>query len=172
MWVAKKVKTFFRHRKFDSWTISRELFNTIRKIVPEGGAIVELGSGKGTKQLLKHYYVTSVEHDPKFCIKRSDRHRMFFAPLVDNWYDRNVIMRAVSNTYPHLLLIDGPPGHTRIEMQRFFHLFKHLKCPVIFDDVSRHLDEIVMRQWCLEMGYMPMITRVNDSKSFAVCTKI
>ena len=46
--------------QFGCGAITRALFDDIRFMVPDGSHILEFGSGRGTKELLKHYKVTSV----------------------------------------------------------------------------------------------------------------
>ena len=43
------------YESFGDWAISKEMFNWIVKNFPENSVILELGSGSGTKELVKKY---------------------------------------------------------------------------------------------------------------------
>ena len=47
---------------FGQVSISKNCFELIRSILPEGKTILEFGSGFGTTQLAKHYNMYSVEN--------------------------------------------------------------------------------------------------------------
>ena len=52
--------------KFGGWAIQESCFNLIKKILPEGKTILELGSGHGTDALSKHYNMISIENQPEW----------------------------------------------------------------------------------------------------------
>ena len=70
-----------------AWSISKELFDYIRKILPEGSTIVELGSGWASEQLSKYYTVYSIEHSEKWLDKYNTNY--IYAPIKNNWYEYN-----------------------------------------------------------------------------------
>lgn len=132
-------------KDFGGWQISRELFDYIRLILPEGSTMLELGSGWGSSQLALHYTLYSVEHDPVW-VDRYDSHYIY-APLVDGWYDVQVLERTLPKYYD-LILVDGPPGHVGIGRIGFFHNLRLFRTdvPIIFDDVDRPAEYALMVQ--------------------------
>ena len=52
--------------KFGGWAIQESCFNLIRKILPDGKNILEMGSGYGTLALSKHYGMISVENQSEW----------------------------------------------------------------------------------------------------------
>jgi len=122
---------------FDNWSISQELFNWIRANLPKGKTILELGSGRGTVELLKYYNVYSIEHDPKW-IGYARKGKYIYAPLVQYdkyiWYD---ISRLILPENYDLILVDGPTGLTGREgFVINIHLF-NMDVPIIIDDIQR-----------------------------------
>jgi hypothetical protein len=65
--------------KFGGWAISKECFNYIRKLLPDGKIILELGSGEGTDMLSKHYKMYSIENQKEW-IDRYDS-TYIYAPI-------------------------------------------------------------------------------------------
>ena len=122
---------------FDEWSISPELFSWIRANLPKGKTILELGSGRGTVELLKYYNVYSVEHNPDW-IGYAKKGNYIYAPIVEydkcRWYD---ISKLILPEDYDLILVDGPTGS--IGREGFLinrHLF-NLNVPIIIDDVQR-----------------------------------
>ena len=111
---------------FGGWSIPKELFDTLVKILPEGKTILELGSGEGTAELLKKWNVISIEDNTKFVDKvyKSDKykHTWIYAPMVrakpDNdskkfsveWYSTKNIELGLKHLDYDLILVDGPDG--------------------------------------------------------------
>jgi hypothetical protein len=52
--------------KFGGFAIQESCFNLIKRILPEGKTILELGSGHGTNALSKHYNMISIENQPEW----------------------------------------------------------------------------------------------------------
>lgn len=149
---------------FGGWSIDKALFDEVKKIVPDNGIIMEFGSGAGTDELLKYYWVISYEHNPKYATQRPDRHIMIHAPLKNGWYDIDSIGYHMAN----LLLIDGPPGQLRENLPMY--LLYGIKIPVIFDDVNRKGDFDTMAKFCKLYKYDYKIF-IGEQKNFAVCMK-
>lgn len=154
---------------FGKSAISRELFNKIKEILPEGSSILEFGAGEGTKELLNYYKVSSVEHNGKYAkqIKAKCSHCVYLAPLENGWYSEDMVRSALS-VKKALILIDGPPKELRANLP--IDLFKDIECPVIFDDVNRGLDRSIMHLFCYKNKYESKIYKGKE-KDFAVCTK-
>jgi hypothetical protein len=109
-----------------------ELLAWVRRTVPAGSAIVELGSGEGTKHLAKFYEVWSVEHDPAWLGKALTHY--VHAPLLDGWYHPGAIFEHLPAVYS-LLIVDGPPGN-RSGLLKHLNLFRR-DVPMVFDDLNQ-----------------------------------
>lgn len=154
---------------FGNSAISRELFDKIREILPEGDTVLEFGMGEGTKELLKHYNVVSIEHNPKYAklLTGKYKHWLFATELVGGWYDLDAVVAALDCAYD-LILIDGPPAELRANLP--ISLFAHELGTVIFDDVNREIDRDVMLRFCRKNLYDYEIIK-GRQKHFAVCIK-
>ena len=136
--------------EFGEVSIGDNLFLYIRKVLPEGSTILELGSGWGTSQLVKYYNVFSVEHDPEYQDLYHDQY--LCSPLKQHkavknhegevWYDAKVLGGLLLGLEYDLLLIDGPPTY-RAGFVKYFSLFDSTAI-MIFDDVNRSKDNKVM----------------------------
>lgn len=119
---------------FGGWSISKELFDYVRTIVPEGKTIVEMGSGWASGEFSRYYTVYSIEHD-KMWLDRYNTHYIY-APLVDGWYDKNAIENRLPESYD-LIIVDGPThesGYTGfVKNLKLF----NTNVPIIIDDVDR-----------------------------------
>lgn len=124
-----------------AWSISKELFDFIRLILPEGKTILELGSGWATGQFAKFYTVYSVEHDHKWLYKYN--YNYIYAPIKNNWYDPQILEKELPKEYD-LILVDGPPGWIgRSGFYNYLHLF-NTDAIIIFDDVNRKVEYNLM----------------------------
>lgn len=134
-------------------SMSEEVFETIRTLLPEGKTILELGSGWGSGQLAKHYKVWSVEH----AIQWTDMYHLnyIYAPLMkhkvqknypdsEHWYDTRVLELVLPTIDYDLLFVDGPPRPDRPGIVKYWHLFHKTEVPIIFDDIQRPDDRQVM----------------------------
>ena len=90
------------------WNISHQLYEWTVANLPPGRTILELGSGAGTALLARRWTVYSVEHDSRF-VGRYDS-TYIEAPIVNGWYDADILRTALPSGYD-LLLVDGPPAH-------------------------------------------------------------
>lgn len=131
-----------------SYYISQELLAYIRRTLPAGSTILELGSGTGTGWLAKDYKMYSVEDKKKFVGKENSTY--IHAPLCSynipkfpsqtQWYDTDVLEKQLPKEYD-MILVDGPTGDIgRGGFARFIHLFRD-DVPIIFDDIRRE-DEL------------------------------
>jgi len=122
-----------------SFTLAEEVYAVIYSLVPEGGTILELGSGLSTRILNEKYKVYTVEHKMKYINHLSSlpNATLFYASVdpETNWYDREVIKQIPRDH--DLILVDGPIGDVRrLGFGENYDLFKQ-DVPVIFDDVNR-----------------------------------
>lgn len=127
----------------DGWAISTELFTWMLENIPKNSTILELGSGTGTEQLVKHYNVYSVEHDKKWLGLVPETHYIY-APLQNNWYDVGILKQYLPTHYD-VLLIDGPPNTKRAGIINHLDLF-NTDIPIIVDDTHRELDLLIVKK--------------------------
>lgn len=118
----------------DHWSMSIEGFNWILENIPLGNSVLEIGAGKGTKELSKFYKVTSVE-DKKQWVGFVENVNYIYAPLSNNkWYNINDLKNNLPVKYD-FLIIDGPEGSpNRVPILANIDLF-YLDCPILIDDV-------------------------------------
>lgn len=161
--------------------IGEVLYSYIRDVLPEGSTILELGSGWGTSQLVKHYKVYSVEHDPMYWDKYHDNY--LYVPLKkhkviknhdgDMWYAADVLKLALEGIKYDLLLIDGPPVY-RAGFVKYFDLFDP-DVIMIFDDVNRSKDNSVMNSIASKLKVPYVTYGAGTEKLFGVindpCTR-
>jgi len=148
------------------WSITEQHLSWLSSRLPENKTILELGSGNGTYHLCVNWKVFSVEHDPRF-LHRHGSSTYIHAPIVDGWYDVQVLKSQLPKHYD-LLIIDGPPGTIgRTKMLEHLDLFC-LDVPIMVDDTHR----IAERKIATELGKLldrkPLITMCKDGRSFAV----
>ena len=124
-------------------SITERTFDAIRELLPDGGRILELGSGDGTSALTEFYDVVSVEESFDW-IGRCSKSRYIHAPLVDGWYDPKILAEQLPPRGGYdLVLVDGPRVVENPKARKG--LLKHLglfdiSVPFVFDDVNREHD--------------------------------
>lgn len=130
-------------KTFGDGSIDEDLFRWILNNLARGSILLELGSGRSTIELCKHYEVISIEHDVNWINRYPSRY--IFAPLkkVDRseWYDIDILKAELPVRYD-MILIDGPPSHNgpyrRGGFLRNLNLFRTV--PMVFDDLDRNND--------------------------------
>lgn len=132
------MNTNINYNNLNGWAIPDEMMNWILTNVPKGSTILELGSGNGTKELVKNYKVYSIEHDKNW-INVVPESNYIHAPIVDNWYDVNVLKKQLPKDYD-LLIIDGPIGPMRINFLKNYRLFRN-DVTILVDDTNRPEDK-------------------------------
>lgn len=134
---------------FGGWSISKELFNYILQILPAGSTILELGSGWASGELSKNYTVYSIEHNKRWLNKYQTNY--IYAPIVNNWYDTEVLKKELSLIQYDLILIDGPPGTIgRVGFYNNLNLF-NTDVIMIFDDVNRPAEYNLLNNVALKL---------------------
>lgn len=121
--------------KLKAFAIGSRARREIRRILPEGKTILELGSGAGTVFLAKFYKMISIESETGW-IGMSDS-AYLYAPIKDGWYDR-AVMQTVADLQYDFLLIDGPWHRIakRSAILSSIDLFD-LTVPILVDDSNR-----------------------------------
>ena len=129
-----------KYSNLGHWSIDKECLDKIRELLPEGSAILELGSGAGTGALSEYYTMYSIEHDSVFIGKYKSTYIYAPAKRVNEdviWYDPDCL--KVLPNYD-MILVDGPPGNLSKNPRSGFRLFSHLfnmDVLIICDDVNR-----------------------------------
>lgn len=158
----------------DEYSINDDLYEFIRKTLPDGGVILELGSGEGTKRLAKHYKMYSVEHDKEWVDKYNSTY--FYTPLCwhkplknhqgDQWYDANILRSNLRGLKYDLILIDGPP-QSRAGFVKYFNMFDP-DAIIVFDDVNRKRDNSVMTSIAAKLEVPYVTYGAGGTKLFGV----
>lgn len=163
------------------WSISEDLFEYIRRVLPDESTILELGSGWGTSKLVEYYTVYSVEDDPQYWDKYHDNylhvplktHKEVKNQVGDVWYDAKILERELKGLSYDLLLIDGPIKF-RAGFVKYFDLFDP-DVIMIFDDVNRKKDNTVMNSIAAKRKVPYVTYGAGTSKLFGVindpCTR-
>lgn len=130
--------------------ITRELFDCILKVLPQGKRILELGAGLVSTPLLSlTYKLTSVEQDACYLPKCVDVEAVH-APLRSGWYDVEII-KCIRQDYD-LILVDGPSGEdSRMGFAENLDLFRR-DVPIIFDDTFREQQRILAERVAAALG--------------------
>ncbi len=163
------------------WSIDISLYEFIRRVLPDGGTILELGSGYGTGMLAEHYTMHSVEHDHEFV----DRYKStyIYCPLREHkeiknhpttrWYDADVLRPKLKGLKYDLLLIDGPP-QTRSGFFKYFDMFDETAI-LVFDDLHRDCERKVINSVASQLKCPYVVYGNGEGKSFGVindpCTR-
>ena len=151
----------YNKENLDGWALPREAFEWINENLPHGSTILELGSGNGTKELVKYYNVISLEEDKKW-VDVVPESNYIYSPLekcenpVENsccWYGEDSL-KKIPKEYD-LLIIDGPKGYNRGNIKNFIHLFKS-DIPIIIDDTQRGIDKEMALHLSKQLNKKPL----------------
>ena len=178
LWDSQDTQEPFLHYKehFEGWAIQESCFNFIRKILPKGKTILELGSGHGTGALSEYYNMISIENQPEWVgvynskyieVPVKEYSDEYIAPnlmskegqylpgededgnqchIQKGWYDYEILAEKLRYLKYDLILVDGPNG--KIGRGGFL---KHLdlfniNVPIIIDDISREGERFMMEE--------------------------
>ncbi len=122
--------------------LPQQAFEFLESRLPQlrEGYVVELGSGHGTRRLISMLpagvQLISVEHDHTFVGLVKGAHYIY-APLVNGWYDGEVLGRELPAPDRILaLIVDGPPRVGRSGLLGNLHRFPK-QCGLLVDDLHR-----------------------------------
>lgn len=125
------------YESFHSWILENFEPNQI---------MLEFGSGPGTLIFSEKFKVYSIEHDEKW-VGHSDKSNYIHAPIINGWYDVEVIKERVLDLKYDFVLVDGPTGIIgRKGLLKNINLFNTL-VPWIFDDVNRKEEYKIMKEF-------------------------
>jgi hypothetical protein len=136
----------YNEKNLDGWAIPVEAFEWIYDNIPHDSTILELGSGNGTKELVKYYNVISIEENNRW-VGVVPESKYIYAPLKEYsyanshsccWYDDSCLSELPSEY--DLLIIDGPVGNNRGNFIHFIEYFRN-DVPIIIDDTNRDGDK-------------------------------
>ena len=136
--------------------IGDKTFQWIKDNLPEGKVILEIGSGTGTRELIQHWTVHSIEQNHNWATVHSCHDNYIYAPIKDGWYDLDILKEWLPEVGEyHLLIIDGPKGAYGNPIRNGFYenreLF-NLNVPLIFDDCQRPDESKQMEMISEEIG--------------------
>lgn len=152
-------------REFGGWSISKELFDCIRTLLPVGKTLLELGSGWASEEFSKYYTVYSIEHDQDWVDKYTTNY--IYAPITNGWYDVEILKKELPAHYD-LILVDGPPGWIgRGGFYTYLSLF-NTNVPIIFDDVNRPAEYELMVNVATFLHKKFVIFTDSSNKQFGV----
>lgn len=84
--------------------IEQVTFEYIKKLIPQGATVIELGAGYiSTREFSKIYDLYSVEHQEEY-LNHFDNVNYIHAPIVDGWYDRSKLNFPKEHS---MVFIDG-----------------------------------------------------------------
>ena len=149
------------------WMLGPNCLDFIHRLLSEDSIILELGSGEGTAVLGERYHVFSVEHDPAW-LGRYDADYIY-APLTNGWYCPHLLRPKLPKRYD-LLIVDGPPGESRLQMVKHLGLF-NLDCHIIFDDVNRATDNALACIVSVAVKRPLVVFDEPDGRQFAYIAK-
>jgi hypothetical protein len=137
----------YNKKNLNGWALPEEAFEWLINNIKQESTILELGSGNGTKELVKFFNVYSVEQEKKW-VGVEPKSTYIYSPLkkyenlIPNstgWYDNEYLINKIPKKYD-VLIIDGPIGNNRGNFIFFYNLFK-IDVPIIIDDTNRKEDK-------------------------------
>ena len=123
-------------KNLGKWAIGLPLLEQLVIRHPE--RVLELGSGKGTKELRKVTTVYSIESNENYILEAEGEHKSFLVPIDQKtkWYDRDKLTSALAGLEYDLVLVDGPSRRGREGFLDNIDLFDKTKVFII-DDTQR-----------------------------------
>jgi hypothetical protein len=124
----------------DPYAMSQGTLEFIINYLPSNSNILELGSGEGTGILSQYFSMISIEHDENFINRHESK--WIHAPIVNEWYDTEVVRSALSNLKYDLIIVDGPGGRAWQGKTKRIGFFDNLglfntNVPILIDDTDR-----------------------------------
>lgn len=156
----------------DDWSITKECFDHIIRILPFDSTILEIGSGKSTELLSKFYSMVSIETSIDWLYKYKSRY--IYLPLkyyisdtfgyMTSWLDSTMLQMALKYIKYDLLIVDG--GGDRVSIYDHINIFLP-GIPIIFDD-TMNADYLKCAQLVAEKLGAPCTTFKCKVNKYAV----
>ena len=134
---------------FGGWAMAQTTYDFIRKLLPDGKTILEIGSGYGTGEMAKHYKMYSIEANAQWVGKYNSTYihapikmydEEYTAPDIvesNGWHNPESLKDMLPFIEYDLLFIDGPEGkYGRGGFLKHIDMF-NVNVPIIFDDINR-----------------------------------
>lgn len=127
---------------FNGWNLPPAVMQYLVQNVAHSSKILELGSGKSTRELSKFFDVTAIEEDLAV-VGVESRARYLHAPVDKGYYEKSVLRKALEDNEYDAIIIDGPkafPGfRKRFIRLGFIGLFNFVRGNplIVIDDVQR-----------------------------------
>jgi len=155
--------------RFDDWTISRELWETLEKMLRPGMVTLETGSGLSTRLFDNSGCChTALEHDERFATQSRSLVRV---PLVGKppWYDWQP--PAAGAGYD-LILIDGPPQASggRMGLLRVVDRLRKPETTFVLDDTHRRAENCLADRLAERFGLQRIDHAAADRRIFSILT--
>jgi len=124
----------------------REAADWIIENIKSDEIILEIGAGlTSTKFLSKYWKTYSVEQDKRWMAIANDKINYIHAPLVDGWYDVNVLQQQLPTKYS-MILIDGPVYGDREKIIDNIDLFNIKDTVIVVDDTYREKERNIVNE--------------------------
>lgn len=144
--------------QFGGWAMAKTTYDFIRKLLPEGKTILEIGSGFGTGQLAKYYKMYSIEanhmwvnsYDSTYLyVPVKKYNETWTSPSISGntaWHDPYLLKEKLIGINYDLIFIDGPEGkYGRGGFLKHIDLF-NTNVPMVFDDVNRPPERVLLEK--------------------------
>lgn len=161
-----------KKRKGTPVSLTSDAVQAFLNVLPEGGTILELGSGKSTTTFCDSgRRVVTVEHSEKYLGRCKDAEYVF-APMVEGFYGQDHFLRAAGlalrNGNLRGVVVDGPPkkhGAHRSLLAEYLALFKGF--PFLIDDTNRRSERNLVNMMS-ERGWKVGVTGGTGGKKWAI----
>lgn len=146
---------------FTTLNLPAEVLRWLVGNVPKASRVLELGGGKSTRELLKCFEVTTIDHDPTFV--EGTGARLVQAALADGYYERAKLEEVLREPYD-VVIVDGPPAwehsqrRRRLGFQRWLGRLDNRPI-IVVDDVHRPWDFVNCALIVARTGRSPLIFR-------------
>jgi len=146
---------------FTSSNIPADVLRWLVGNVPRGSKVLELGGGKSTRELLKCFAVTTIDHDPTFV--EGVGAALVQAALADGYYEGAKLEEVLREAYD-VVIIDGPPAWERSQRKRRLGFQRWLgrlgnRPVIVVDDVNRPWDFVNCALIVARTGRSPLLFR-------------
>ena len=142
-------------------------------IINQRESIVEFGSGLSTillarlaKSLSIDFNILSIDENQDWIniiqkVLKKDNTESFVklvhSPLVDDWYNKDIVSRVVHKKNFDMLIIDGPTAGDKSKKTRYEALsvtYQNLstQCMILLDDLERVSEKRILDQWSIEFN--------------------